>query len=339
MTGETLSGRPVLSVSVIVPAFNEEEAVAAQVRDIREVLEGAGIEHEILVIDDGSADRTAAAADGAGARVLQHVKNRGYGASIKTGILAAVHDAIAIIDADGTYPAEEIPALLAQLGTADMVVGARTGEQVHVPLARRPAKWSLCWLAMRIAGQPIPDLNSGLRVFRRECVKQYFSILSNRFSFTTTVTLAYMADDYHVVYHPINYRHRVGKSKIVPWHFIDFIVLILRMSMMFQPLKIFLPLSIVFISLGLLKVVFDIAALFLRAGSTVSISLLFARTLSISAVLFIFVGLQFLMIGMMADGVLRRIAQRNGPLVPSHCPWGAELRPDAKVGDDECAAQ
>src|SRR5207344_1534624 len=119
-------------------------------------------------------------------------------------------------------------------------------------------KLFLGWLASRIAGQYIPDLNSGLRAFRRQCVTQYFSILSNRFSFTTTGTLALLADDYLVVYHPINYYQRVGKSKITPRHFMDFIVLVLRMAMLFQPLKVFTPLAFSCGFLGVSKVFYDV---------------------------------------------------------------------------------
>ncbi len=304
-------------ITIIIPAYNEETAVAAEVNAVREVMDDFGLQHEIIVVDDGSQDRTAECAAAAGAHVLRHLENRGYGAAIKTGIRAAQHDTIAITDADGTYPPEELPHLIAQLQTADMVVGARTGESVHIPLLRRPAKWLLRWLATYIAEQPIPDLNSGLRVFRRDCVRQYFPILSNRFSFTTTSTLALLADDYHVVYHPINYYRRVGKSKISPKHFMDFTILILRMSMMFQPLKVFIPLSIIFGLLGVLKSVYDVLTLFLRAQA-VSISLLYEATLSTSAILLLMVGLQFLLIGMVADGLIRRIGQHNRPPAPSH---------------------
>jgi len=231
------------TISVVIPAFNEEASVGIQVKAVRRVLQTHRIEHEILVVDDGSEDKTAEKAIEAQSRVLRHPINRGYGAAIKTGMLAAKYDTIVITDADGTYPADEIPNLVAKLDTADMVVGARTGTEVHIPIMRRPAKSFLGWLAARIAGQPILDLNSGLRAFRRECVKQYFSILSNRFSFTTTVTLALLADDYLVVYHPINYYQRIGRSKISPRHFMDFTILVLRMAMLFQPLKIFAPLA------------------------------------------------------------------------------------------------
>jgi len=308
-------------VSVVIPAYNEELAVGAQVDQVRRVLSSHGIAHEIIVVDDGSSDRTAELALKAGARVLQHLDNRGYGKAIKSGIVAAKFGVIVITDADGTYPPEAIPALVNLMGSADMAVGARTGPQVHIPLIRRPAKWLLARLAMHVAGRRIPDLNSGLRAFHRSCVRQYFPVLSNRFSFTTTVTLALMADDYRVVYHPIDYRKRIGKSKIAPRHFMDFVILVLRMAMLFQPLKVFVPLSLSCGLLGLLKVVYDVASFSLRTG-TFNWSLLYQPVLSTSAILLLLVALQLLLIGMLADGILRRIALNSGPVVDSR---GARL--------------
>jgi glycosyltransferase involved in cell wall biosynthesis len=328
-------GKP---ISVIVPAYDEEATVAAEVESIRRALSCDGIVHEILVVDDGSKDRTAQQAVQARARVLRHPENRGYGAAIKTGIVAAKHDTIVIIDADGTYPADQIPALVSELETADMVVGARRGPQVHIPLIRRPAKWLLGKLASRIAGQPIPDLNSGLRVFRRECMKQYFPILSNRFSFTTTGTLALLADDYRIVYHPINYYRRSGQSKIHPRHFMDFTILVLRMAMLFQPLKIFVPLAFSCGFLGALKVAYDIMTLFPRA-SALDWSLFYQPVLSTSAILLLLIGLQLLLIGMVADGVLRRIAQHNRPLVPSSAILFSEARPTPQLDRQEMNVQ
>jgi glycosyltransferase involved in cell wall biosynthesis len=261
---------------------------------------------------------------------LQHPANRGYGASIKTGIKAASFDVIVISDADGTYPAEEIPNLVAQLETADMVVGARIGAQVHVPIERRPAKWLLTWLASRVAGQKIPDLNSGLRAFRRDCVQQYFPILSNRFSFTTTVTLSYLADDYRVVYHPINYYQRIGKSKITPRNFMDFIVLVLRMAVLFQPLKVFVPLALLCGVTGVLKVVYDVGSYAWRTGSF-DWSIFYQPVISTSAVLLLLVGLQLLLFGALADGVLRRISLHNGPQVASHSVRMLEFKLDPRL--------
>ncbi len=234
------------SVTVILPAYNEEDAIEAQIEAIQGVLESKDITHEIIVVDDGSTDKTAERALKAHARIIQHTENRGYGAALKTGIMAARYENILIIDADGTYPVDQIPELLKKLEDADMVVGARTGDNVHIPLERRPAKWILGWLANRISGRKIPDLNSGMRAFRKELVKQYFPILPNRFSFTTTITLALIADEYSVVYHPIDYYTRIGSSKITPRNFTEFVMLVFRMSMLFQPLKVFVPLSFVY---------------------------------------------------------------------------------------------
>jgi glycosyltransferase involved in cell wall biosynthesis len=324
----------VKSVSVVIPAYNEEAAVREQVDNVRRVLNSHAVVHEIVVVDDGSQDRTVEEAVKSQARVLRHPANRGYGAALKTGILAAKYDTIVITDADGTYPAEEIPSLVAKLETADMVVGARTGAEVHIPSIRRPAKKFLGWLAACIAGQAIPDLNSGLRAFRRECVKQYFSILSNRFSFTTTVTLALLADDYLIAYHPINYYQRVGKSKITPRHFMDFTILVLRMAMLFQPLKVFTPLAFFCGFLGGMKVFYDIATAFPRAAS-VDWSLFYQPVLSTSAILLLLVGLQLLLIGMVADGVVRRIGQQNRSMAPSHAIRAFQSLPIAQPEQEE----
>jgi glycosyltransferase involved in cell wall biosynthesis len=316
-------------VTMIIPAYNEGLGVAAQIEAVHTALRGHEIPHEILVVDDASRDNTSEEALKAGARVLRHVENRGYGASIKAGIDAATYDIVGIIDADCTYPADQLPTMLDMLAEADMVVGARTGQNVQIPLVRRPAKWVLTRLAAIIAGRSIPDLNSGLRVFRRQTIRQYFPILSNRFSFTTTSTLALLADEYRVVYHPIDYYARVGQSKIVPRHFMDFIMLVFRMAMLFQPMKIFVPLALAIGGFGTFKVIFDIISFFPRTGKW-GWDMLFQPVLSTSAVLLLLVGLQLLLIGMVADGALRRIAQHNGPLVPSYGARIIEQEPRAE---------
>jgi glycosyltransferase involved in cell wall biosynthesis len=326
--------RPALPpVTVILPAFNEQGAAASQVWAIRKALDEHAALYEIIVVDDGSNDRTLEEALGAGARVLRHQENRGYGAAIKSGVTAAQYDTCLIIDADCTYPANEIPALLEKLETSDMAVGARTRKTVHIPWSRRPGKWMLGKLAERIAGQPIADLNSGLRAFRRDCVTQYFPILPNRFSFTTTVTLAYLADDYRVVYHPIEYYRRTGTSKIRARHFLDFVILVLRMALLFQPLKIFVPLAVGVGSLGLAKAALDVVGLFSRTPVR-SWSLLFQPTLSTSAILLLMLSFQLLLVGMVADGVLRRIAQRNRLPAPSHAVWVREAKTAAAEPDE-----
>jgi hypothetical protein len=316
-------------ISVVIPAYDEENAIGQEVESIRRVLTTHRIEHEVIVVDDGSTDRTGALAAAAGARVLQHVGNRGYGASIKDGIKAARHEIIAINDADATYPAERLPDLLTELETADMVVGARTGSHVRIPLVRRPAKFVLNILANLIAGRRIPDLNSGFRVFRRDTTRQYFAILSNQFSFTTTITLAFLADEYRVVYTPINYHTRIGRSKISPLHFMEFMILVLRMAMLFQPLRVFLPLALTCGIVGTAKATADLLVYFQRTPSP-GLSIFDQPVLSASAILLLLTGMQLLVVGLVADGVLRRIAQQAGALVPSRAMRGVGVDHEAR---------
>jgi glycosyltransferase involved in cell wall biosynthesis len=245
-------------VTVVIPAFNEEGGVADCVNEVRAALESTGASYEVLVVDDGSSDRTAERAASAGAEVVRQPENRGYGAALKAGIRRAKHDVIVITDADGTYPSEEIPRMLAQLDGYEMVVGARIGDAVEIPLERRPAKWFLRRLASYLAGCEIPDLNSGLRVMRRPLVERFEHLLPAGFSFTTTITLASLCSGAGVRYHPIDYHARIGESKIRPGHAFEFLLLILRTIVYFNPLKVFVPLGGVFFALGLGKFVYDV---------------------------------------------------------------------------------
>jgi glycosyltransferase involved in cell wall biosynthesis len=245
-------------VSIVIPAYNEEGAIADSLREVQAVMEAQTREYEILIVNDGSTDRTAEFAREAGFRVLDQPENRGYGASLKVGINAAKFETIVITDADGTYPAKEIPAMLELGERYDMVVGARIGADVAIPLVRRPAKWVLRKLASFLAGRTIPDLNSGLRVLKRRNVKRFEHILPTGFSCTTTITLASMCTDMLVAYHPIDYYERVGESKIRATHAVEFLILILRTICYFNPLKVFLPAGAVFFFGGLLKFGYDL---------------------------------------------------------------------------------
>jgi glycosyltransferase involved in cell wall biosynthesis len=221
-------------------------------------MEGLGIDFELIVVDDGSSDRTAELSEAAGAQVLRLPENRGYGAALKAGIARAKHEIIVITDADGTYPAESIPVLLENLGEYDMVVGARIGANVAIPLVRRPAKWFLRRLASYLAGRAIPDLNSGLRVMRKSLVKRFEHLLPSGFSFTTTITLASLCSGALVRYSPIDYHERIGESKIRPAHAAEFLLLILRTIVYFNPLKVFLPIGGIFFLGGLVKFIYDV---------------------------------------------------------------------------------
>jgi len=260
-------------LSIVMPAYNEAEGIGPVIDGLHAAMQTGLLAYEILVVDDGSQDETAAIARARGVRTLQHPENRGYGAALKTGIRQAIFELIAITDADGTYPNERLPELarLALDGEYDMVVGARTGQEVHIPLLRRPAKWALNRLANYLSGQRIPDLNSGMRVFRREVAVSFFRLLPSGFSFTTTLTLALLTNDYNVLYVPIDYHPRTGRSKIRPVRdTINFFSLVVRVMLSFRPLRIFVPLALALILLSLGKILYDVHAYdFHLATSTV----------------------------------------------------------------------
>ncbi len=242
-------------VTIVVPAYDEETGIEGVVRRLL-ALE-LGREVELLVVNDGSKDGTGAALERLGREhpqltVLQHPVNRGYGAALKTGFRAARHPTVVITDADGTYPEQFITQLLDRVDAgADMAVGARNGDEVHIPWQRRPAKAVLRWIASYLAGTKIPDLNSGLRAMRRDLVLRYESILPEGFSFTTTITLASLTNHHRVDYVSIDYAERSGSSKIRPIRdTLGFLALIIRTVVYFNPLKVFYPLA------GLLFVLF-----------------------------------------------------------------------------------
>lgn len=242
--------------SVVVPCYNEEDAIADTVRQIRSVLAN-GRPYELIIVNDGSRDRTRERLDAVAAQdpelvVIHCPRNIGYGAALKTGIRRSRSEWIVITDADGTYPNDRIPEMVALAGESDMVVGARVAENVTYPLIRRIPKVFLRAYASWIAGQDILDINSGLRVFRKELSEKYFHILPDGFSFTTTITLAFLTNRFLVKYVPIGYSARVGKSKIRPIRdTLKFFQLILRTGMYFAPLRVFSPFILV-LGLGFL---------------------------------------------------------------------------------------
>jgi glycosyltransferase involved in cell wall biosynthesis len=285
------------ALSVIVPAYNEEGAIRETVTRIQAALAASGAEYEIIVVDDCSTDGTAkelAAIDLAALRVIRHGRNKGYGAALKTGIKRAAHPVVAITDADGTYPCEQIPELAARLGDQDMVVGGRTGKNVRIPLIRRPAKWFIGQLASYLARYKIPDINSGLRVFKRESLMRYLRILPDGFSFTTTITLAMLTRGDEIEYTSIDYAKRVGKSKIRPIRdTLNFIQLIIRTVLLFEPMRIFLPISFLLV---------------LAAAAVFVYSFLWTPKVMDMTITILIVGaLQFLGIGMIADMINRRL--------------------------------
>ncbi len=291
---------PLPLVTVVVPAYNEELGIAAGLARLVQVMHSQARSYEIVVVDDGSDDNTAQIADEMQEiRLVQHRSNRGYGSALKTGIRQARGEVIVITDADGTYPPEYILQLLEALEDCEMAVGARTGEAVKVPLVRKPAKWFLKKLGSFLAQRSIPDLNSGLRAFRKRDVLPLFGILPSGFSFTTSITLAMLCNDMRVEYIPIDYHKREGRSKIRPLQdTAKFLLLVLRTICLFNPLRVFAPLAAALLALGLI-----------RLGWNVIVS----RNIAELEVMLILGGIQIGAFGLLADMVarLRRLPGRG----------------------------
>jgi glycosyltransferase involved in cell wall biosynthesis len=251
-------GPLVVDVAVVIPAFNEVEGVGPTVDRVRNALLMTPFTFEIIVVDDGSTDDTALRAEAHGARVMRLPANGGYGAALKAGIRNSRSEYVMITDADGTYPPEAMPALLSRADHADMVVGARSLTDSSIPQIRRPAKLFLAFLASYLAGQRIPDLNSGLRLIRRSVLSQFLHVLPSGFSFTTTITLSLLCTQHRVTYLPIVCGRRVGSSKLRAKEFTAFIMLVLRTVVLFNPLRVFLPLGAGLFLVGAAKFAYDV---------------------------------------------------------------------------------
>jgi len=227
-------------------------------------------------------------------KVIHHAQNRGYGAALKTGIKAAKYDYVAITDADATYPDERIPEFFKDViaNDLDMLVGARIGESVNIPFIRKFPKWVINQLANYMVGTKIPDLNSGMRIMKKSVVEKFMKILPEGFSFTSTITIAMLANGYQVKYVPIDYHQRKGKSKIRPFYdTLNFVRLIVRTVMFFDPLKVFLPISLPLLLCGILVIMIE--GILYRNINTVSVLI----TLS---------GLNILTVGMLAEMIAHK---------------------------------
>lgn len=277
------------SVTIIIPAYQEEKGIGPVLEQLQTVLAKMEKSYPIIVVDDGSTDRTAEIAKSFGVEVYHHEENRGYGAALKTGIRHTQSEYILIIDADGTYPPDELPRILEHLDMYDMVVGARDWVQP----SRAFAKWVLRQLANFLAETKIPDLNSGLRLIRKSLVESFWHILPNGFSFTTTITLSALCNGYSVKYVPVRYLKREGKSKIMPvrntW---QFLMLIIRTIIYFNPLRVFMPVGMGMIVLGIIVGIYS--------------KFFLGKLMDVSTITAITAGVEILMIGFLADLISKR---------------------------------
>ena len=243
-------------VSVVIPAYNEAEAIAQVVTAIG----AAGPWREIMVVDDGSQDETSARASAAGAIVVRHPYNKGNGAAVKSGIRRATGEYILILDGDGQHQADDARRLIARLGEYDLVIGARS-KSTQATQARRYGNGALNRFASYLTGREIPDLTSGFRAARREHLLEFIHLLPNGFSTPTTTTLAFIKAGYNVAFEPAEARQRVGTSKIrLARDGAKFFMIILKIVTIFSPLRVFLPIAAISLLIGLAYGVWNVAA-------------------------------------------------------------------------------
>jgi glycosyltransferase involved in cell wall biosynthesis len=234
------------AVSVVIPAYNEGAVIAQLVS----ALAAAGPWHEIIVVDDGSKDDTGARACAAGAIVVRHPYNKGNGAAVKSGIRRATGEHVLIVDGDGQHGPEDARRLVSRLGEYDLVIGARS-TSTQATHARRFGNTALNRLASYLTGREIPDLTSGFRGARRDCLREFLHLLPNGFSTPTTTTLAFIKAGYNVAFEPIEARQRVGHSNIrFARDGVRFFMIILKIVTLFSPLRVFLPISVTTFVLG-----------------------------------------------------------------------------------------
>ncbi len=239
-------------VTVLLPAFNEEQSIAGTVQRIKQLYP----DFEVLVIDDGSDDGTAAVARGAGARVWQHPYNIGNGASVKNGLRRAQGRWLVMMDADGQHKPEDIAGLLEYGDRFDMVVGAR-GRSSKTALHRDIANKLFNWFASYVTRFPIQDLTSGFRLVRTEAARRYIYLLPNTFSYPTTLTMAYLHSGLSIKYVPIQTLASQSKSKIkIMRDGARFLLIITKVATLFSPLRVFVPISLLLFVTGLLYYLF-----------------------------------------------------------------------------------
>jgi polyisoprenyl-phosphate glycosyltransferase len=288
-----------LQVTIVLPCYNEQDHVLDEVERISEAMDASGYTYELLAIDDASTDRTLTVLEEAlprfpHMRLMPFRRNGGSGTARRIGTHEARGEIVVWTDADMTYPNERIPELVAMLDdpTYEQVVGARTSEEGTHKILRVPAKWVIRKIAEKLTNSAIPDLNSGLRAFRRETSLPYLRLLPPGFSCVTTITLAFLSNQHDIRYVPIDYAKRAGTSK---FHFVKdayrYILQVLRMVMYFNPLKVLMPPALFLLTVGILKAVYDLVVHPVR--------------FSVNTVLIFITGLVIAALALLADLIVR----------------------------------
>ena len=273
-----------MDVSIVVPARNEEAMIGRVIDALRRLQPAVA---EIIVVDDGSSDRTAQIAREAGATVVDHPVSRGYGASIKSGMLAARTTLVVTVDGDGQHRASDVPKLLASAHHYDLVSGERA-HWLHSTTWRLPGKWLLTRLGSYLVKRQIPDLNCGLRVYRREVILRYLHLCSDAYSFTATSVLLFLSRGDRVAFVPVEVTPASSQGRVTVRTGLDTLVLLLRMATLLDPLRVFLPISSIVFGLGVLW-----GVPYALAG----------RGVSVGALLFLLTGIVLFAVGLLSDQI------------------------------------
>lgn len=280
-------------VSVVLPIYNEKGHLRAEIDRIREALSASSYTFEIIVVDDGSNDGSEAElATIPGIKLITHRRNQGSGAARRTGTTAARGRVVVWTDVDMTYPNNLIPDLVDAMDGYDHIVGWRQTEEGTHKLLRTPAKWIIRKLASYLSETDIKDLNSGLRAFRRDVAMQYVHELPKGFSCVTTLTMSFLGNGYSIAFFPIEYFPRAGRSK---FHWLRdtrrYILQVIRMTLSYNPLKVFLPIGLLLLGFGIVKLGYDWSNRDFR--------------LAANTLLLFFAALQVITVGLLADLVVR----------------------------------
>lgn len=289
-----------IELSIIVPAFNEGHTIAEVLAGLKQKLDGK-LTYEIIVVNDGSTDQTREIVEQtSGVTLINHKLNRGYSASLKTGIRQSQHEWILTFDGDGSHPAHQVLDLIQYCDDYDLIVGARVGKQAHDTFFRKTGRWLVTRFAHYISQAKIEDINSGFRLFRKDLALQFWHLFPEGFSFSTTLTVAAHVSHYAVKYLPVEiYRRKSGSSGIKPARdFVGFLNIVTRLAIYFRPLRVFMPLSALFLFLAIAIVLVN----YFYIGDI----------LDTTFAILVMASIQSLTFGVIAEMIVKRFYSSNG---------------------------